>query len=313
MTPVVGLGLLSALCFGLADFFGGLLSRRSHSVTVSLIAHLTGIALLAMVAPFVPATGVTTAAWLWGAISGIGTGLGAAALFRAMSVGRFSLTVPLSIVASVALPVLVGAFLLREDISLLAWVGIGLAALGLWLLTACGRRSGTGDGSAGVLLALSSGVAFALQFIGLTQAGADAGLWPVLANRIVAVLVVAPMFFALGLARDSGDQGAGLRDHRHGGRLEHRYRHLHSRQPGRRHGCRRRIDLALPRHPRPPWAHRSQGTPQPSAVRRSGARGNSCRPHIVLVATSGHGLSVRIAQLAPDAQTFAQGHSSAPR
>lgn len=46
MTPFVGLWLLSALCFGLADFLGGLLSRRSHSVTVSLIAHLTGIALV---------------------------------------------------------------------------------------------------------------------------------------------------------------------------------------------------------------------------------------------------------------------------
>lgn len=201
MPTPIGLGLLSALCFGLADFFGGLLSRRSHSLTVSLLAHLSGAVLVTLAAPFVPTTGASTGALLWGGLSGVGTGLGAAALFHAMSIGRFSLTVPLSIVASVALPVLVGAFLLREHITPLAWAGITIATIGLWLLTAFGHQDRTGTGSAGAGLALLSGVAFALQFIGLTQAGTDAGLWPVLINRIVAVLVVAPLFFARHLNR----------------------------------------------------------------------------------------------------------------
>lgn len=207
MAAAIGLGLLSALCFGVADFFGGLLSRRSHSLTVSLLAHSSGVVLVAAAVPFVPAAGVTPDTLLWGGLSGIGTGLGAAALFQAMSIGRFTLSVPLSIIASVALPVVVGACLLREEITVLAWVGIGIATVGLWLLTAFGHHDHTEGGSAGVALALLSGVAFALQFIGLTQAGADAGLWPVLANRIVAVVVVAPLFFAHRLHRRQTSTG----------------------------------------------------------------------------------------------------------
>jgi drug/metabolite transporter (DMT)-like permease len=124
-------------------------------------------------------------------LSGIGTGLGAAFLFQAMKVGRFSLVVPLSDVAGVAIPVLIGVVLLHDRLGWLAWVGFAIAVPAIWLITSGqGPRTSTTAGSGWALL---SGAAFALQYVALARADSAAGLWPLALNRLVAVLTVAPI------------------------------------------------------------------------------------------------------------------------
>lgn len=108
------LALLSALLFGATHFFNGLLARRVHSTTVALIGQVGGTVLALAVAPFVAAPHVSGGALGWGALSGVGTGLGVAFLYRGMSGGHFSVVVPLSDVAAVALPVLVGITFLGD-------------------------------------------------------------------------------------------------------------------------------------------------------------------------------------------------------
>ncbi|WP_046468306.1 DMT family transporter [Allosalinactinospora lopnorensis] len=187
-----GSALASALCFGLTDIFAGLLARRVDSAAVALVGQAAGTALMLAAAPWVFAPDVSATALGWGALSGVGTGLGAAYLFRVMGIGRFSIVVPLSVVAGIALPVLAGVALLDDRPGALAWVGIGTALPALWLTT---RSGGMPDGvaMAGLRPALVSGAAFALQYTALAQADTSAGLWPLVVNRAVSALVILPL------------------------------------------------------------------------------------------------------------------------
>ncbi|PRX99678.1 EamA family transporter [Allonocardiopsis opalescens] len=220
MTAGVGPALVSAVCFGLTDVFAGLLSRRAHSAAVALLGQVAGTAAVLALAVGAPSAGAEPSALGWGALSGVGTGLGAALLFRAMGRGRFSVVVPLTVVAGVALPVLAGVLLLHDRPGVWAWAGIAASLPAVWLMSGSGRTAdGTADGlapTAGVRTALLAGVAFALQYTALAQAGPAAGLWPLAANRIVSVLTILPLVLArpsrlrMPFAVAAGSAGTGL-------------------------------------------------------------------------------------------------------
>jgi drug/metabolite transporter (DMT)-like permease len=187
----IALALVSAFCFGLSDFAAGLAARRLHSAVVVLVGQICGVVIVSALALDVADPGLTGGDLGWGAVSGIGTGLGAAFLFQAMKVGRFSLVVPLSDVAGVAVPVAIGVLLLHDRLSGLAWCGFAIAVPAIWLMTSGhGPRTGPTTGTSWALL---SGAAFALQYVALAQTGADTGLWPLALNRVVAAATVAPL------------------------------------------------------------------------------------------------------------------------
>ncbi|MEU4392502.1 EamA family transporter [Kribbella sp. NPDC023855] len=186
-----GLALASALCFGLSDFAAGLAARRLHSSVVVFVGQICGVLLTVCFALVAGASAVSGGSLAWGALSGIGTGLGAAFLFQAMSVGRLSVVVPLSDVAGVAIPVVIGVALLNDQIGLAAWCGFAISIPALWLMTS--RAGPRGGSAAGARWALLSGAAFALQYVALARADESAGFWPLVLNRVVAVLSVAPL------------------------------------------------------------------------------------------------------------------------
>jgi drug/metabolite transporter (DMT)-like permease len=187
------LALTAALCFGLTDFFAALLARRVHSTAVALVSQLGGTALVLVVATLVPAPTVTAAALGWGALSGIGTGIGITFLFRGMSRGQLSVVVPLSDVGGVVLPVLVGVLVLGERPTVWSWLGIAAAAPALWLVTHVGGSARAAAGSADGLV---SGLGFACQFVALVPVDPAAGLWPLVASRVASVVAILPMALA---------------------------------------------------------------------------------------------------------------------
>ncbi|GAA0928652.1 EamA family transporter [Pseudonocardia zijingensis] len=191
MGEVLALG--AALCFGITDFVSALLARRVHSAAVALVAQLGGTAVILVAALLTPAPSVTPGALGWGALSGIGTGVGVAFLFRAMGDGQLSVVVPLSDVAGVVVPVLVGVLLLGERPSASCWLGIAAAAPALWLVTRTGRGLPTPAGSRDGLV---SGLGFALQFLALVPVDPAAGLWPLVASRVASVVTILPMLLA---------------------------------------------------------------------------------------------------------------------
>lgn len=183
------LALASAVCYGIADFAGGLLSRRAGFVAVALTGQLAGLALTLAVAPLVP--GQPTAADLgWGALSGVGTGVGMVFLYRGLSRGAMSVVVPVSAVGGLAIPVLIGIALLGDRPSPAAVLGIVLAVPALWLVSR--DRTGPALAAAPVDGVVASG-GIALQYIALAQASPLVGIWPVTAGRLAAALAILPL------------------------------------------------------------------------------------------------------------------------
>ncbi|MEU1013648.1 EamA family transporter [Streptomyces sp. NPDC005890] len=188
------LALASALCFGVTHFANGLVSRRIDGITVALYAQLAG-SVVAVVAALASSGGPATAEDYWfGALSGVGTGVGVAFLYRAMSQGQMIVVVPVSDVGAVALPVLVGVAFLGERPTAVAWAGIAAAVPALWLVAQApgpGPDGGRAAVTAGVPAALAASAGFGVQFLAMAQVGADGGLWPVVVSRLASVLVIA--------------------------------------------------------------------------------------------------------------------------
>ncbi|OUD01610.1 DMT family transporter [Streptomyces swartbergensis] len=185
------LALSSAVVYGMVDFTGGLLSRRIHHTAVTFFGQLGGLLLACAAALLMPADAVHTTDLLWGALSGVGSGMAMRFLNRGLSRGAMSVVVPVSAVTGVALSVLCGVLVLGDRPGAVAWLGIAVTVPALWFVSGGGGGGGggAGKGTADGLLA-SAGVA--VQYLALGQAGPGSGLWPVAAGRVAAVLVLLP-------------------------------------------------------------------------------------------------------------------------
>jgi drug/metabolite transporter (DMT)-like permease len=181
------LALGSSVAYGLADFFGGVLSRRAGFLPVALVGQVGGLVLAVVAALLLPTASAAPQDLGWGALSGVGTGLAMLFLYRGMSRGDMSVVVPVSAVGGVALPILVGVGLLGDRPTLLAWLGITAAVPAIWLVSRTRAPAGSGASRA-VGDALVASVWIAVQYTALAQAGPDAGLWPIVAGRVTASL-----------------------------------------------------------------------------------------------------------------------------
>ncbi|MDT0322861.1 EamA family transporter [Streptomyces millisiae] len=185
------LALASAVCHGVVDFAGGLLSRRVHFAVVTFVGQLGGLALALLAALLVPADAVSSADLAWGALSGVGSGIAMHFLNRGLSRGAMSVVVPVSAVTGVALSVLCGVCLLGDRPTPLAWLGIVLTVPALWLVAGGDGEPRGPEGRASVDgLVASLGVA--VQYLGLAQADPASGVWAVAAGRVAAVLILLP-------------------------------------------------------------------------------------------------------------------------
>ncbi|NKQ56911.1 DMT family transporter [Amycolatopsis sp. K13G38] len=186
------MALFAAVCFGVTHFVNGLAARRAPALTVSLFAQVGGTVVTVLAALVWTSAAASPAELCWGALSGAGTGVGVAFLYRAMSRGALSVVVPISDVGAVAIPVLVGFALLGERPGVMSAVGVALALPAIWLTSAEPAPPGQHRTTPAPALrdALIAGVGFAVQFLGMTRVPLAAGLWPVAASRVVSVVVI---------------------------------------------------------------------------------------------------------------------------
>ncbi|MGV9798336.1 EamA family transporter [Mycobacterium sp. NPDC003449] len=184
--------LSAAVVFGLVHFLSGLLARRADSWAVAFYGQVGGTVLVAIAAVFWPAPHLTLESMGWGALSGLGTGVGVGFLYRGLSTGRMSVVVPLSDVGAVTLPVLVGVALLGDRPSAVAWVGVTAALPALWLVSRT-RTSTSSRAASGTVDGLIAGAGFAFQFIAISWVDLDGGMWPILAARILAAATLVPL------------------------------------------------------------------------------------------------------------------------
>lgn len=184
----VVLALLSALCYGSSDFTAGVGGRRSDPAAVTVIAQPFGLVAAAVAVIALSARSPAPHALWWGALSGVGSGVGTVSLYRGLAVARMSVVAPLSAVLSAALPAVAG-LLLGNHLAPLAWAGV-VIALPAVMLVSLQPSEGRGSRRAGIVTGMVAGGGFALLFIALDRAGTSAGAWPLLPGQAVAALMV---------------------------------------------------------------------------------------------------------------------------
>jgi uncharacterized membrane protein len=181
------LGLAAALLYGGSDFGGGLASRRFGPVRVTVVGSAVS-AVLAWAALLVSGgPGPDVRAIAWGLASGLAGGAGTLVLYRGLARGQMSVVGPVSAVGAAVVPVAAG-IALGEHPSVLAVAGVLVSLPAIVLVATSG--SVRGKLGAGLVDGLAAGLAFGILFIGLAQAGRNAGLWPVASEQTGALLPV---------------------------------------------------------------------------------------------------------------------------
>jgi uncharacterized membrane protein len=196
----VVLALVAAVGYGLSDFIGGTVSRRSSPWRVAVASQVSSTLCTGAVALLQPGT-PTVADLGWAAVGGLGAGLGVGFLFRGFSQGRMSVVAPLSAVGAALLPVAIG-LLAGERLSFVVAVAVVLALPGIWLVAAGeGDRHQPAAAGAGARALLDGGLAgagFGVLFTALAQLSDGSGFWPLTLVQAASTVVAAGMATALG-------------------------------------------------------------------------------------------------------------------
>jgi drug/metabolite transporter (DMT)-like permease len=131
----VPLGLSSGLCWGAADFFGGIQSRRLPALTVAFWSQAAGALALAVALVVLGIGGARPVAGgvAWGLAGGVGSGLALALFYRGLAEGTMSVVAPVSACGAVV-PV-AAAFLTGDRPDALAAVGVLAAVTGVVLVS----------------------------------------------------------------------------------------------------------------------------------------------------------------------------------
>ena len=181
------LALAAACTFGVADFLGGLATRRAAVVAITLATNLAG-GTLALVLVFVIDGAWTTESIAWGAAGGFAGLIGLVLLYQGLADGPNRLVSPLSAVVAAAVPVAVGVSL-GDRPSMLATAGLSLAPVAIWLVAGGDLRM-IGTSKRPLALGIGAGLGFGTFFALLAQTPDDAGAVPLLAARATSVAIL---------------------------------------------------------------------------------------------------------------------------
>jgi len=191
------LALLAALGYGVSDFIGGVASRRVAALRVVIVSYPLSVLILLIVAPLVGGH-VDTASLVWGAASGVASGLAVWWFYAALAAGPMAVVSPLTAVLVAGIPVLVG-LATGERSSPAAYFGIVCALAAVVLVSKESPDAVTEEITGGrelrfdrrvALLTVGSGIAFACMYICLHETASAAGLWPLVLSRVSATAVV---------------------------------------------------------------------------------------------------------------------------
>ena len=180
----------AATTYGIADYLGGRATRQSPAPAVTFAGQSVALLLLC---GLVYASGTSVMGrtdFLWSTGAGFGGALALVTFYRAMAVGPMTVVAPITAVVNIAMPVIVG-IAQGERPSAISYVGIGLAPIAVALIGDVLSSTQTQVQSRAIWLSLIAGSGFGLIFVCLAQTSDDAGLWPLLAQRMTSVPTVA--------------------------------------------------------------------------------------------------------------------------
>jgi drug/metabolite transporter (DMT)-like permease len=185
----VALALAASLSWGIADFGGGIGTRRVQVVWVLVVSQVAGLALvgaLALITQPHPPSGRELA---WGAFGGVMGAVGLGSFYRALAVGTMGIVGPIS--ATGAIVPLAYGLARGERPSALQALGIVVAVAGVVAASLEPLPEGTGRKLAtGVPLALLAALGFGSSILGLNRVSQAGVVWGTLTLRLAVVPIV---------------------------------------------------------------------------------------------------------------------------
>jgi len=181
-----GLSLAAAASWGAADFSGGLATKRVNPFGVVVVAHGTGLLFMLLLALLAKEPVPSRISLLWGMAARLVGGIGLAALYKALAIGKMGVNAPLSAVIAALLPLLF-SFSTEGLPRPLQLVGFVLALISIWLIAA---QPGASGGREGLGLAVVAGIGFSGFLLFSKLAGAHALFWPLVFARLASLLLM---------------------------------------------------------------------------------------------------------------------------
>ena len=180
------LGLLGSLVIGTSDFFARYVARRNHAATTAATGLIFATLVAVLVATFGPG-GFRINDYLFGCGSGVASGCALGLLYRGLAVSSVAIVSPIVAVLLGAVPMF-GDLITGAPLSSGVAVGVTTALIGLMITT---FDPNMGDRvKAGILLGFASGLCFGTGLLLMAQTTVDGGLWPVVAQRSTALLIL---------------------------------------------------------------------------------------------------------------------------
>jgi drug/metabolite transporter (DMT)-like permease len=191
LTPLF-LALGASLAWGVADFFGPLVSRTLGSLRVLFWAQVGGLLSIALA---VAIRGQGPAGWavLFAILASLGGMLGLFAYYRGMQAGAMSVIAPIAGISAIV-PVVFG-IATGDSPSVPQIAGIACALVGVGLAS-IEHQDGSRRVAAGVGLALLAAVGFGFYFPWMHAAGKVDFWWASLVFRATALLLLAAIVAA---------------------------------------------------------------------------------------------------------------------
>jgi len=178
-------GLAAATAWGVADFSGGIASRRYHLFGVLIVSQGMGLLFMASFALVSSEPFPALSSLGYGVAAGLAAAVGGAALYQALSVGQMGVASPVTAVLVAAVPVLFGAF--RQGLpSLFQFSGLGVGMVALWLIS----RPEASRVHWNITMALLAGLGFGVFLVLLSQAGTNAVFWTLSTVRGISLLLM---------------------------------------------------------------------------------------------------------------------------
>lgn len=195
------LGVMAAIMFGTSHFFNGVLSRRIPAMSVAVYSQAGGaVFFLGWALSIFWTQGelepMGDQDFGWAVLSGIGAGIGVAALYEGMRKHSISLVVPVTSIVSVAVPFILSITVLGEPLQLhTAAAGVMLLPV-IWLLSRPSKQTSHPNASVresrrdlfAVSYGLIAGAGYATQLFALSQITSSTPAEPLLTGQLVSLL-----------------------------------------------------------------------------------------------------------------------------
>ena len=191
---------LGAALYGVADFLGGLASRKSKALTVTIGGQIVGFAALLAVTLALPPASWTDPVLLWGVLAGLCGGTGVLCLYAGLAAGRMSVVAPITASLSAAIPAAVGIFR-GERLSWIGATGIALALVAVIIVSLTDEpEDGAGTHSrAALVFAVLSGIGFSGAILSFSQTPVSASFAPLVISRFTTIVVLGTIGVVRGL------------------------------------------------------------------------------------------------------------------